>query len=222
MIKTILFDADDTLWHDSHYFQKLQNFVVDAASKIGITEDNLMSILTRNMKLAGMGEKNYTIALLKTVEELPFETSFTSDLQVQIDLFLDHPVELFDNVETILSKLAFAQRILLTKGRYNEQIRKVIKSQLLNAFDNIIVLDKKNSKNLKALLELFNLIPADCLLIGNSLRHDIIPAVENSISCIWYNHEHNEFGRNDTKPIQCHEANNWNDIYDIIVKLNND
>lgn len=215
-IKTIFFDADDTLWHDSIYFRRLQDFLLNGGIRGTVTKEKFAEEILRQTNLVGSGENSYSIAVRNAAIKLGCSSHFVALLDIEIKAFLSHPIELFDHVEETLKNLAGKQKILLTKGIYREQIRKLITSNCLDYFDNVIVLEKKNAKNLKSLLELFNLRSNECLLVGNSIKHDIIPAVANNIHCIWFNHENNFYGVNEILPNEIPEVKNWKEICEII------
>jgi putative hydrolase of the HAD superfamily len=89
---------------------------------------------------------------------------------------ITHPVELLDGVEEVLSKLEGKYRlIVLTKGDLLDQERKLEKSGLSKYFHHVEVLSEKKEANYSNLLEHLKINVDEFLMIGNSLKSDVLP-----------------------------------------------
>lgn len=87
-----------------------------------------------------------------------------------------HPVELLDGVEEVLQKLADNYRlIVLTKGDLLDQERKLEKSGLARYFHHVEVLSDKKEENYRNLLDHLEIDVNEFLMIGNSLKSDVLP-----------------------------------------------
>ena len=89
---------------------------------------------------------------------------------------ISHPVELLDGVEEVLAKLSGKYRlIVLTKGDLLDQERKLERSGLSQYFHHVEVLSDKKESNYKNLLDHLNIHVKEFLMIGNSLKSDVLP-----------------------------------------------
>jgi putative hydrolase of the HAD superfamily len=89
---------------------------------------------------------------------------------------ISRPVELLDGVEEVLRQLEKKYRlIVLTKGDLLDQERKLEKSNLSRYFHHVEVLSDKKESNYKNLLDHLEIPVEEFLMIGNSLKSDILP-----------------------------------------------
>ena len=66
---------------------------------------------------------------------------------------------------------------MATKGDLLDQERKLEKSGLTNYFDHVEILSQKKEENYIRLIKFLNIQPIEFLMIGNSLKSDILPLV---------------------------------------------
>src|SRR5690606_35183633 len=91
---------------------------------------------------------------------------------------LNKPVELLDGVTEVLQTLSKDYRlIVVTKGDLLDQERKLEKSGLLDYFHHIEVVSDKKEANYSKLLNHLEVKPSEFLMIGNSLKSDILPLI---------------------------------------------
>ena len=74
--------------------------------------------------------------------------------------------------------------ILATKGDLLDQERKLEKSGLTDYFHHIEVLSDKKEANYSRLLNHLDIEPAQFLMIGNSLKSDVLPLVNLKANAI--------------------------------------
>lgn len=215
-ITTIIFDADDTLWLDSIYFRKLEAFLTSVSVKNGKVKDEIQTCFSQCLNKVKKGENGFAEAIRKTAQSLRLPNGTLKDLEMEIQVFLQHDIEPTEEIEATLSGLHSFKKIMLTKGIFNEQINKINSSGMLKFFDQVIVVEKKEASKFKAILDLYDLTAVECIMIGNSIKHDIIPAVQNNMHAVWYNHDHNSYGTNETLPEGVIEINHWRELYRII------
>mgnify|MGYP000877750171 FL=1 len=91
---------------------------------------------------------------------------------------LDHPIQLLDGVHEVLNALKSKYRLVVaTKGDLLEQEKKLEKSGLLYHFHHIEIMSEKKEKDYKKLIRHLDIAPSQFLMIGNSLKSDILPCV---------------------------------------------
>lgn len=202
-IQIIGFDADDTLWENGLYFRRAeQQFAALLANYIDpeSLHSKLYKIEMKNMPCYGYGAMAYTLSLIETAIEVSQAKLNAETTSRILDLgreILSHPVELLRDVETILPRLQQGYRlIIVTKGDILDQERKLNKSGLLSYFHHIEIVSEKNDDNYKDLLHRLDVKPEAFLMVGNSLKFDILPvlriggqAVHIPSEGIW-EHEH--------------------------------
>jgi putative hydrolase of the HAD superfamily len=127
-----------------------------------------------------------------------------------------HPIELLPYAKEVLAKFSI-RKILYTKGILSEQMLKLNRSGLSFEFFKTHVASKKSAEELDAFLKTNNLCAAECLYIGNSVKHDIAPALEVGCSAIWLDHKNNEFGRNAALPQYAYIAQSWMHVERILL-----
>jgi len=88
------------------------------------------------------------------------------------------PNQLLDQVEETLAELSAAYTLmLLTKGDLFDQETKIARSGLADYFARIEIASEKTSETYKALLTRYKIAPERFLMVGNSLKSDILPVV---------------------------------------------
>ena len=92
---------------------------------------------------------------------------------------LSKPIKLIDGIEETLIKLSSKYRMVMaTKGDLLDQERKLKKSGLENYFHHIEVMSDKQPDNYQKLLQHLDITSNQFLMIGNSLKSDILPVLE--------------------------------------------
>lgn len=190
-IKVIGFDADDTLWVNETYFREaemefaklLSEF--ETANKI---DQELFKKEIGNLPLYGYGVKAFTLSMVESALELSNYTISNKTIEKILDIgknMLNAPVELLDGVEEVLDTLSKKYRLILaTKGDLLDQERKLEKSGLTSYFHHIEVLSDKQEDNYSKLLNHLDINPSEFLMIGNSLKSDVLPLVKIKANAI--------------------------------------
>ena len=184
-IEAIGFDADDTLWHNEDHFAATEDAFADLLSKWASADDakaKLLETETHNLELFGYGVKSFMLSMLEAAMELSSGEISSTDLRVLLDHgreMLLRPAELLPGVADVLEKLFdISPLILVTKGDLHHQERKVAGSGIANWFAAIEVVSEKDPQTYARILARHGVSPASFVMIGNSVRSDILPIVE--------------------------------------------
>lgn len=184
-IKVIAFDADDTLWVNEPYFRKaeadfcklLKDYLPeDTCNKI------LFEIEMQNLPTYGYGIKPFALSLIEAAikiseNKIPIET--ISKLIEIAKKMLNMPIELIDGIEETLENLSKKYRLVMaTKGDLLDQERKLVKSGLEKYFHHIEVMSDKQPRHYQKLVKHLDIFPNEFLMVGNSLKSDILPVLE--------------------------------------------
>ena len=183
-IKVIGFDADDTLWVNETYFRDAElEFAkllapYETANKI---DQELFKRQIENLPLYGYGIKGFILSMVEIALELSNNTLSNTTIEVILNVgkkMLNKPVELLEGVKDVLSALSDDYKlIVVTKGDLLDQERKLEKSGLMEYFHHIEVVSDKKEANYSKLLNHLEIKPSEFLMIGNSLKSDILPLV---------------------------------------------
>ncbi|WP_410504027.1 HAD family hydrolase [Galbibacter sp. BG1] len=183
-IKVIGFDADDTLWVNETYFREAEQEFAKLLSNYE-TENKIDQELFKmemvNLEIYGYGIKGFMLSMIESAIDLSNgrvdNATISKILHLGKEMLLK-PVEVLDGVEEVLKSLVDKYRIiLLTKGDLLDQERKLEKSGLSKYFHHIEVLSDKKEENYKNLLEHLEINVKEFLMVGNSLKSDVLPIV---------------------------------------------
>ena len=184
-IKVVGFDADDTLWlNEVHYRNTEMQFV--KLMEPWLTEREARKELFRfemeTLSLYGYGAKSFTLSMISTAISIS-NVQVSSDVIKQIiDLgkwLIDAPLELLDNVADVLAKLHLDYKLIVaTKGDLLDQERKLQNSNLERYFHHVEIMSDKNPDSYNKLVRHLDINPEEFLMIGDSLKSDVIPVLE--------------------------------------------
>ncbi len=181
-ITVIGFDADDTLWVNETYFRDTEEkfaALLEGYETKNKIDQELFKVEMRNLALYGYGIKGFMLSMVESALELSNNKVSQHTIAQILDLgkrMIDHPVEVLDGVEEVLQRLQSKYRlIVMTKGDLLDQERKLERSGLSRYFHHVEVLSDKKEANYKALLDHLEIDVNEFLMVGNSLKSDVIP-----------------------------------------------
>ena len=199
----IAFDADDTLWQNEHLYAEAQAGLVDLLANYQPSEwiqERLYQTEMHNLEHFGYGIKAFALSMVETAIELTDGRISGKDLQTLVNTakdMLHADVDVLDNVVETLTQLGEKYPLmLLTKGDLFEQENKIARSGLRDRFHHIEILSKKSVPVYKELFERHSIQPERFLMVGNSLRSDILPILELGADAVYipnkltWQHEH--------------------------------
>ena len=183
-IKTIGFDADDTLWHNERFFGEAQIALKDLLSEYADGETISKAILEmqrQNVETLGYGIKSFTIAMMQVALDLSNEELDTQSMRSIINIgkeMMAHPVDFIDGVVEVLDNLSETyELVLITKGDLMDQERKVSLSKINKWIKNIEIVSEKHSTTYKNIFSRLGNVD-ESVMVGNSIKSDAVPAVQ--------------------------------------------
>ena len=226
-IKVIGFDADDTLWVNETYFRDAE---LEFAKLLGAYEtankidQELFKKEMDNLELYGYGVKGFVLSMVEMALEISNYNVSSKTIEAILNIgknMINKPVELLDGVEEVLKALSKNYRLILaTKGDLLDQERKLEKSGLIDYFHHIEVLSDKKEANYSKLLNHLDINPSEFLMIGNSLKSDILPLVNIKAHAIhipfhttWAHEEVSDF---EQKNVNYKTINNLKELVSIL------
>ena len=180
------FDADDTLWHNENIFAHVHTRYTALLARYhdaATVERTLFATEMRNLDLYGYGVKSFTLSAIETAIELSGGQIGAAEIQHLIGLgreMLAHPVELLDGAADVLADLAAAgthRLLLMTQGDLRDQQAKLARSGLASHFKAVEVVAEKDEAAYAAILRRHGIAPERFLMVGNSLKSDILPVL---------------------------------------------
>jgi putative hydrolase of the HAD superfamily len=184
-LHVIAFDADDTLWVNEPYFREAEEqfcTLLEAYMPLHSIAKELYSIEMKNLPLYGYGVKGFMLSMVETIASVSGNTADIHLVNKALALgqeLLQRPIELLDGVEEVLQQLKGRYRLVLaTKGDLLDQERKLIKSGLEPYFHHIEIMSDKKEHDYRKLLKRLDCPPSQFLMVGNSLKSDIIPVLD--------------------------------------------
>jgi len=184
LIDVVAFDADDTLWHNEIlYYQTQRRFQELLAPYYG--GDGVLDALYKtemaNLPHYGYGIKSFALSMIETAIRVTDGKVSGRDIQRVVDLAKEMqqaPVQLLDNVAEVIPALSAVYPLMvITKGDLFDQEAKITRSGLASHFSAVEVVTDKTPDIYRALLNKHQINPGRLLMVGNSLRSDILPIV---------------------------------------------
>lgn len=184
MIEMIAFDADDTLWHAEILFQNAQQAFEKVLSRWKDTADIqslLYKIEMRNIPEYGYGVKAFMISMIEA--SLLISNSEINGSQIEKILEIGRSMmtaELTikpDVVESLQALSTTHRMMIITKGDLLEQNVKVQRSGLAHFFSGVEVVSHKTPDAYQQILEKYQLDAGSFVMVGDSLRSDILPVL---------------------------------------------
>lgn len=184
-IRVIAFDADDTLWRNEELFMHAQEQFINMLLPYhdeAYIRSHLSNIQVKNLKHFGYGIKGFTLSMIETSIQLTEGRISGAEIHQIILLakqMLEAPIELLPNIETVLSELKkHFLLMVITKGDLLDQEGKLARSGLVELFDYIEIVSDKTPLTYQNLLNHYQIEKAEFLMVGNSLKSDILPILD--------------------------------------------
>lgn len=190
-VKVIAFDADDTLWINETYFREAEEVFAELLSKYETKnkiDQELFKTEIKNLAIYGYGIKGFVLSMIECALELSDHKLPKETIEKIINIgkeMLEKPIELISGVEEVLKNLKGKFKLIVaTKGDLLDQERKLEKSNLLKYFHHIEIMSEKNEKDYLKLVNHLDIKPSELLMIGNSLKSDILPLLNIGATAI--------------------------------------
>lgn len=185
MIKVIAFDADDTLWVNEPFFREAEEEfarLMEAFMPRHSVIKEVYQTEIDNLGRYGYGIKGFILSMIQTAlrisdHKIPV-TFIDKILEIGYDM-MEKPVEILPGVEEVLAELQDDYRLVMaTKGDLVDQEKKLKKSGLDHYFHHIEIMSEKKEADFAKLIRHLDVAPEEFLMMGNSLKSDVLPVLE--------------------------------------------
>jgi putative hydrolase of the HAD superfamily len=193
---TLLIDADDTLWENNVFFEKLIEDFITLVEHCGYSRAYIRHILNeterKNIRQYGYGVRSFGRSLEETYLKLADQMTkreTLAQIHVRVVELERTPPKILDGVPETLAYLTARHRLILfTKGEPAEQAAKVERSGLQGFFEAIEIVSEKDTKTYHALVDKHKIVKTHGWMIGNSPRSDINPAMQAGLNAVYIPH----------------------------------
>jgi putative hydrolase of the HAD superfamily len=183
-LEVIALDADDTLWHNETLYSRAQERLADLLAPF-LEGDQVAGELFQtemgNLPYFGYGIKSFALSMIETAIRVSGGRVGGPEIQQIVTLAKDMqqaPVRLLEHVEEVIPRLAASHPLMLiTKGDLFDQQTKLARSGLASYFEKVEIVTEKTQQVYQALLRAHGVKAQRFLMVGNSLRSDILPVV---------------------------------------------
>ena len=194
-IKIVAFDADDTLWDCQGHFDKvMQQLYTELEPWVDreTAAQELFATERKNMPLLGFGAKAFTLSMLETamrVSHYEMTAEKISEIQQRCYRLLQFPCTPLPEVSETIAALRYRRPdlrlICFTKGELLDQEHKLQRSGLAPLFDDVEITSDKGEKEFRELCHKLSIAPEEMLMVGNSMKSDIAPALTVGCSAVY-------------------------------------
>lgn len=228
-IKVIGFDADDTLWHNEVHYRNSEKRFAELV-KPWLTEREAQKELfgheMQTLSLYGYGAKSFTLATIASAISISNGQVGSEVIEQLLEngkSLINAPMELLDNVDDVLAQLSKDYKLIVaTKGDLLDQERKLQNSNLEQYFHHVEIMSDKNPASYRKLISHLDIKPEEFLMIGNSLKSDVIPVLDIGSGAIHipyhttWEHEH----VSDTSDLQPYTTlDSFNDLLEVFYHV---
>ena len=230
MIELVALDADDTLWHNERLYtttrEQFRALLVQY-QPAAFVDERLYETELRNLRHFGYGVKGFVLSMIETAIELTGGQVGNAEVQRIIGWgreMLASPVTLLDGVAEAVEELSQAfPLVLLTKGDLLDQETKLARSGLGGHFTGIEIVSEKDSRIYRRVMDRYAVAPDRFVMVGNSLRSDILPVLEAGGHAVYVPYEetwiHERVADDALGDAQFHRVTHLGELPEVLARL---
>lgn len=195
--RTWIFDADDTLWEDNiAYIKIINSFIEHCRPHLKeVTESEIRQLIDeteeKTIQETGFGPYGFlksletTYGVLAVKEDIPYPSVLFQSI---VPTLRSQPEALVSNVIKILTELEKRGDglVLYTQGPLDIQLEKIARSNLAEHFHALCVVRSKSVDSLKKLIGDLRFDSGKTIIVGNSLRSDVEPALDAGLKAVHF------------------------------------
>jgi putative hydrolase of the HAD superfamily len=183
-IKVIGLDADDTLWVNEPFYRETEKKFCELLSHYASSDEinrQLFGVETANLELYGYGSKAFVLSMIETAIKISGGIVTSHEIRCILELGkaqINEKNPLLSDVHEVLQILSGHYRLIVaTKGDLLDQERKLKNSGIAGYFHHIEIMSDKKEENYLRLFNHLDIRPEEFVMVGNSVRSDVLPVV---------------------------------------------
>jgi putative hydrolase of the HAD superfamily len=193
----IVFDGDDTLWSTEQLYDEARSAAAAVVFEAGLNATEWDSLERRidveNVAAFGHTAERFPTSCVQAYYELCREARRTPDISVAQrvreaarSVFTRRAPLVAGAIETLSAFRARGHRLaLLTKGDEAVQEQRIEQSGLRPYFDLVRIVPEKSPDVIKAVVASLGVDARSAWMVGNSVRSDVLPALEAGLRAVW-------------------------------------
>jgi putative hydrolase of the HAD superfamily len=194
--EAIIFDGDDTLWMTQPLYETAKDQFEALCREVGVWDPSIRqrvdAVDGERVELLGFSKERFPGSLVqvldcaRTARGLPKSKMLASKaLRIGKSVF-STKAPLRAGARATLQHLATRYRLLLvTKGDSSVQLRRLRDSELAKFFGAVYVVKDKTPQMLRDIFRQEKVAASRVLVVGDSLRSDVKPALAIGASAVW-------------------------------------
>lgn len=199
-IKLLIFDLDDTLIDTSDLYWNVRESFISYISDNNSNKQELENIFekidTQNTAIYGYHPKRYEITMLQMCNELNIDLSIEQKAticSIANRIMNDVPNEIPGALDLLEWTYERYTLTLMTRGIDEVQNKKIKKYSLTKYFKYIEIVDKKDEDKFLNLINKLGVQPSETVIIGDSIKAEINPALNIGAFAIHYQYTHHTY-----------------------------
>ncbi len=189
----IVFDLDDTLIRTSVTFEAARDTFASLMQREGFDPENAVALLweidLRRVETEGFGRTRFPVSMVETYARLcarakrePQQDVAAAVRAVGDNVYSTPPAPFEYTHETLRAlQAAGCTMYLLTKGDAEVQQFRIDSNDLRTYFDAVHIVPRKGRDELRQVVAAHSLEPATTWVVGDGIRSDINPAIEDGM-----------------------------------------
>lgn len=195
--KTIILDGDDTLWHTQELYESAKNKFVKIVNFQELKEEEIKELIdeidAERVKILKFSKTRFIESLLITYAILCGKYNRKWELSVEekikeigLSIFVFPPQLYEDSISSLQMLSKHFTLILFTNGDREIQEKKIdsLGKDFKSFFKKIYISEMKNEDEYIKIINDLNISPAQCWVIGNSIKSDINPAIKLGLKAV--------------------------------------
>lgn len=189
----VIFDADNTLWTIEHLYDEARHLLCEFVVEFGANRDDVENFQrSKDGELydkLGYSAERFPLSFRETLKHFAPECSkadLTMVHQFAMSVF-EREARLEDDVESVINSLKPRFQLgILTAGEAWVQKNRIRLFPYSDEFDAIDIVDEKNCNAFRRFCDAHNVRTERSWVVGDSIKSDVLPAIEVGLSAIHY------------------------------------
>jgi putative hydrolase of the HAD superfamily len=193
----VVFDGDDTLWSTEPLYDRARDKARTEVARAGLDGDEWERLERRfdveNVAHFGFSIERFPTSCVQAYEavahhcNVPANPDIRERVRAAASAVFGQDPPLVPGAREVLRRLRArgAKLALLTKGDRDLQARRVERSGIADLFEVIRIVSEKPPDEFRDIVAKMEVEPKYAWSVGNSVRSDILPAIEAGLRAVW-------------------------------------